>query len=197
MATVIFCEKELDDATLIRQCLDKRQEAFNVLVKRYLRPIYSYICHYVEDSQLAEDLTQETFLRAYRSLGSFDRSRSFKSWLFAIATNVSKSALRRNRQSPVLLHDETHSLNLLENMEGSLACFEEEISDDRLARIVGQSLRKLPLPVRQAIILRHVYDLSYEEVAQAMQANLNTVRTWLKRGREQLRTLFEKNGGLR
>lgn len=195
MITTLPSLTDLDDIALICMCRKSHPEAFNVLMRRHLKPVYTYVHHSVQDPQLAEDLTQEIFLRVYRSLGRFDTSRPFKPWLFTIATNVCKTALKQTQQHPLLLSQEACDCNLLENQADS-TLFEEGITDDALRRIIHQALAQLPPSIRQAIILRHVYDLPYNTIAKVMQANLNTVRTWLKRGREHLKVLLEQHGGL-
>jgi RNA polymerase sigma-70 factor, ECF subfamily len=196
MATVVTDSSRLDDIAIIRLATERDPAAFNMLVKRYLKPVYNYIFHFVQDATLAEDLTQETFMRAYRALGNFDRNRTFKPWLFAIATNVSKTALKKSQQGELLLSDDGQEINLLENIAAPQSADDLPISDQRMADLVQQALGKLSPSVRQAIILRHVYDLSYESVAQVMDVNINTVRTWLRRGRESLKTILENSGGL-
>lgn len=190
---------ELEDAPLIRLCLDKQPGALNTLIQRYLKSVYSYIYHTVQNTEMAEDLTQETFLRMVRALHQFDQKRTFKPWLFTIATNVSKTALKKNQSAPLLLaHHEDSALNFLENiadMQDTAA--EDAISDEGIQGVLHEALSTLSPTVRQAIILRHVYDLPYEHIADTMNANINTVRTWLKRGRESLKQHLETTGGLR
>jgi RNA polymerase sigma-70 factor, ECF subfamily len=195
MVKTLTSLKVLDDTELIRLHTKKEPDALNILMKRYLKPVYSYVYHYVQSPELAEDLTQETFLRAYRSLAGFDRRRPFKPWLFAIATNVCKTALRQKRNQAIPFSEDAEGMNILENcIDPGQAT--DEISDQRVQGLIHQSLAKLSPSVRQALILRHVYDMPYDVVAETMAANLNTVRTWLKRGRESLKTLLEPHGGV-
>ena len=186
---------ELNDSALVKLSLAKDATSFNVLMKRYLKPVYSFIYHTVHNTEMAEDLTQETFLRVYRALGQFDQQRLFKPWVFTIATNVCKTALKKNQNTAILLSEQADGMNLLENRE-SLASSEVPVRDSKVAVSVQQALQKLPAPVRQALILRHVYDLSYEQVAHVMHANTNTVRTWLRRGRDSMKSLLGHTGGL-
>jgi RNA polymerase sigma-70 factor (ECF subfamily) len=187
--------ENLDDQAVITHALNQTPGAFDVLVKRYLKQVYSYVFHTVQNKELAEDITQETFLKAYRALGQFDKTRNFKPWLFAIATNAGRSMLKKNQRNPILLNTEPGKPDLFENIEDSHP-LEETIHDERLEDQVADALEQLNPSVRQALILRHVEDLSYEDIAQTMGANLNTVRTWLKRGRENMKQLLETAGGL-
>jgi RNA polymerase sigma-70 factor (ECF subfamily) len=165
-------------------------------MKRYLKQVYGYIFNTVNgDVTLAEDLTQETFLRVYRALDKFDQNRLFKPWLFTIATNVCKTALKKQQHQPILLSESAQAMNFLDNIADDKSGI-EPIPDTHVAEGIQTALGKLSPNIRQALILRHVYDLSYEQVASVMQANTNTVRTWLKRGRESLKNRFEQWGGL-
>lgn len=195
MQTAAIAERTHDDVTLIQLSLSASPGAFNQLVRRYLKQVYSFNYHFVQDVQMAEDITQETFLRAFRALNRFDQTRPFKPWLFTIATNLCKTALKKNQSAPLLLDDDAVEGNILENIEAPQAR-EDSISDEGLQRVMHQALENLSPSVRQAMILRHVHDLAYEEVAEAMDANVNTVRTWLKRGRESLKIYLETHGGL-
>ena len=182
---------DCDDGTLVRLSLTTRPEAFDVLVKRYLKPVYTVVAHTVQDPDLAEDLTQETFLRVFRSLSRFDTSRPFKPWLFTIAVNLAKTALRQAKTRPVLLSESGQEMNLLENQADPQSMEGPSVSDDGLKAAVDKALASLPESTRQAMILRHLHDLSYEEVATSLNANINTVRTWLRRGREALKAQLE------
>ncbi len=185
---------ELSESLLIRLCCDGRTDAFSVLVKRYTPLVYGFILHYVKNPQLAEDLTQETFIKAFRAIERFDSSKPFRPWLMTIATNTSKTELKRNQQREILLNDNSSEANLLENIPDDTVS--ENLTDVALQQILSQALQSLPENVLQALVLRHVYDMPYEEVATALQANLNTVRTWLRRGRDSLKDLLEKHGAL-
>lgn len=170
------------------------------LVNRYLTLVYHTIFHLIHDAQLTEDLCQETFIRVFRALPQFQQHRSFKPWLLTIATNVSKSHLKKSwRQHETLMNygDDEQSYKSIEN-QLDIAVHEnpeESLMDEKQQEQLSQALAKLPEAMRQALILRHVHNLSYEEVAEALDAKINSVRTWLKRGRERLMVLLEQAPG--
>lgn len=195
MLTTLPLLTHLSDADLLRLCQQQAPHAFDTLMRRYLKAVYSYVYHYTQHVELAEDLTQETFLRVYRALGRFDTRRPFKPWLFTIATNACKSALRKQRTGDVLLSERDGNISLLEN-QADPHTIEATAHDESLQATLHTALGRLSPSVRQALLLRHVYDLSCEDVAAMLQANLNTVKTWLRRGRESLKDALIRDGGV-
>lgn len=188
--------KTLDDPSLAELCLNHHPLAFGVLAKRYFVPIYHFAAASVQNPQLAEDITQEVFIRAYRSLAKYDRRRPFKPWLFAIASNVCRSVVMKPNQTPVYFDDPANEA-VFSSYQAQLASTtlpEDALPDVALGAQLKAALGQLSPPVRQAFILRHVYDFPYEQVAHVMGANLNTVRTWLRRGRETMQRLMMIQG---
>lgn len=189
--------KSLDDASLAELTLNHHPLAFGVLAKRYFALVYHFAAASVQNPQLAEDITQEVFIRAYRSLARFDRRRPFKPWLFAIASNVCRSVVMKPNQAPVYLDDPSNEAALMayQRQMATTTMPEDMLPDEALGHQLKIALGQLSPPVRQAFILRHVYDFPYEQVAAVMGANLNTVRTWLRRGRETMHRLMTIQGG--
>ncbi len=185
MVIVTVPAQDLSEQDLLHLCQQTQHPAaFNTLVKRYLKPTYSYIFHLVQNPELAEDLTQETFLRAYRNVSQFDRSRPFKPWLFAIATNASKTLLLKQKHR---LAVETQSSEDCLETAHDIAMAYNIVSEETTRQWVYHGLKQLAPLVRQAILLRCVHELTYEEIAAVMQANPNTVKTWVKRGKAELK----------
>ncbi len=179
---------EPNDADLAAQSLGGDQKAFGKLVNRYLPLVYNTLYRMTQNHELSEEMAQEAFVKAYNHLNSFDSTRgNFKPWILRIATNAAISEMRK--QSKVV------SLNALEesgnwgeanhqSAEDLVISLERKLSSQE----VMQAMEKLDIKYRQALILRYQNDLSYEEVAQALNVPLNTVRTWIKRGLEKLKT---------
>lgn len=182
------------DAELIMACRNSSgsSQAQTLLCKRYLPFVYNVVYRMVGQASIAEDMTQETFMRVIRSLNQFDTQRSFKPWLVTIATNVCKTHLKKQQSAPILMSgsetgDDGPQASPLENMADPSTWppeegFMEGVTDDEL----NAALDELSPSIRQAMILRHMHDMSYEDIAVSLEANLNSVRTWLKRGRERL-----------
>jgi len=178
---------EPKDAELAASALRGDQKAFATLVNRYLPLVYNTLYRMTQNHELSEEMAQEAFVKAYNHLGSFDLERgNFKPWILRIASNAAISELRK--QAKVV------SLTALEE-SGSWGEADHQTSEDLVSTLerrlsteeVMQAMQKLDAKYRQALILRYQQDLSYEEVAQALEVPLNTVRTWIKRGLEKLK----------
>jgi len=189
---------QLDDKALIDQILQPtaglqsdsaKRQAFGQLVRRYQGLVLSVTFAMVKNEETARDLTQETFLKAFRALSNFDTSRSFKPWLLRIANNTTLDYLRSKQNK------EEVSLDLIIEEEPGLEPFDSndpsEIAEHNLfIEKLGVALKLLPLRYRQAFVLRYQFDLTYEEIAEVMQESENNVRTLLFRSRDRLRKLL-------
>jgi len=177
---------QTSDADLVSLSLQGNQKAFGQLVNRYLPLVFNYLYRMTGNHELSEEMAQEAFVKAYRNLKSFDRSRPFRPWILRIASNAAVSELRK--QSKVV------SLNALEE-EGNWGEAEhqkEESVEVTLERKMSneevlKAMANLDEKYRQVLLLRYQNDLSYEEIADVMNIPLNTVRTWLKRGLDKLK----------
>jgi RNA polymerase sigma-70 factor (ECF subfamily) len=158
------------------------------LVRTHQDRIYGFLYRMSNDRDLALDLTQETFLKALKGLSGFKPEAAMGPWLVAIARNCFLDHVRRNAP---------------EVKNGTSDAFEDDgagAEDPALLRLASdtgimEALQHVPSPLREALILRHIDDLSYEQIAEALEAPLGTIKTWLHRGRTSLRNLLEKGGG--
>ena len=175
-----------DDSQLVKAVLGGHSEAFRVLVDRYKRRVYRVARRMVRDHDEADDIAQETFVRAYRALDTFDQSRRFYTWLFRIAVNLAINAADRRRRRA------TDSLDARAQARG----FEIAGSDDlaqrasygELSNAVGKALRDLPDGMREVFVLRTFDELSYEEISEVLGVPKGTVMSRLARARERLQT---------
>lgn len=159
-------------------------EAFRQLFERYSRPVISFVYDMVGDRALAEDLTQETFVRAYRHLGSLREESKFSTWLFSIAKNVAREHLRsgERRASKVELDDE---LVLELQDEGRTPV--EGLLDKELNGVVRRALGALDEDKRTVFALKVFQQRSYEEIAEITGFSLPKVKTDLHRARAEMR----------
>ncbi len=177
---------EQDELKLIAESQAGRLAAFNSLVEQYQGRVYALAYRILGNQASAEDAAQETFLSAYRHIGSF-RGGSFRSWLLRITSNACMDLFRssRRRQRDVSLDDEDTSL------EAVLPSAEEGPEEYALRQELGQwiqtGLARLPVDQRTVVALVDMQGLSYEEAAEAMGCNLGTVRSRLSRARHALR----------
>lgn len=168
---------DLSDAQLVATAASGSQPAFQEIVRRYQRPVFNLIARIVRDPALAEDVAQEAFLKAFRSLASFDRTRRFSSWLFRIANNAALDALRRRRADPVLQTDAPEPI-------GPSAA--DQVEARALGAALEQALSAIRPEWRAAVVLRYDEGLSYEEIAEVMGIPEGTAKTFVHRARKQL-----------
>lgn len=181
--------------------------AFDLLVVKYERRIHRLIGRFVRDAELVEDIAQETFVRAWRALHQFRGDAQFYTWLYRIAVNTAKKSLMDLRRDPVVfestLHkaDEESETSSPQEEQSTQETPETEYAAREIARHVQKALDALPEDIRQAIVLREMEGLTYEEIAVAMNCPIGTVRSRIFRAREaisqQIRPLLESQGGKR
>lgn len=156
--------------------------AFSALVSRYGRPIYS-VCRRYLGPEDAEDAAQETFVRAFVHIGSFDPERPLLPWLVTIARRLCIDALRKRRPSP------QGSMALEASSASDL---ERQVSAKQEVGLLKQGLAELPEGPREAVWLYHFEGMAYRDIAQALEVPQGTVMTWLHRGRNRLRELVDR-----
>lgn len=182
---------EPTDEQLVERCRNGEPGAYALLVDRYRTRIFSLILRMVGNREDAEDLAQEAFVRAFQGLHTFDARQRFSPWLYRIATNHCVSALRRKRLPTLPLTieggDDPYELPLPDLSTEP----ERRWLDQETRREIHQAILALPERYRVAILLYHMEELSYEEIAQVMEVPLNTVRTFLHRARAMLRRMLE------
>ena len=166
--------------------VDGDRGAFEALFERYREPVYAYLSRIV-DKRTSEDLLQTTFLSVIRARGRFDRGARFKPWLYAIATNAARDFLRRHRAEQL-------------TAEGELSAHEEATGapevDPGLQKAVERALRQLPEGQRLAIVMHRFQNLTFAEIAEALDLTESAVKVRAHRGyqrlRESLKELWEE-----
>jgi RNA polymerase sigma-70 factor (ECF subfamily) len=178
---------EPKDADLVRQTLCGNTAAYNALVQRYQRQVYNLAYRMLGNAEDAGDLVQETFLRAYGALASFRQDASFLTWLYKIASNLCIDQLRSRKAKSALSLD----VELEEGREPS-ADSRECGPEDNAVRgavqdVVHRAILNLPERYRVVVVMRHLQDMSVDEIARALDLPTGTVKTHLFRAREMLR----------
>lgn len=177
---------EPTDAELVQRTLRGETAAYNVLVHRYQRPVYSLIYRMIGNAEDAGDLVQETFLRAYGALASFRQDASFLTWLYKIASNLSIDQMRARRSKGALSLD----VELDEGREPAAdrsSSPEEKVVRGAVSEIVQKAVMNLPERYRTVVVMRHLHGMSIEEIAEITKLPSGTVKTHLFRAREMLR----------
>ncbi len=181
---------------LVRRAIDGDAAAFGVLYRACHEQIYATMVRRTSDPETAQDLVQTAFLKAYGALGSYRGEAAFATWLTQIALNVHKSHFRKQQvrrrwikvtDDPAALADATRMPVVDENPEVS-------VERNQQRELVRKSIRALPARYRKVVWMRYVRDWSYEEITLALQIPMGTVKTWLNRGRYQLKGEFKKRG---
>ncbi|HVB73122.1 MAG TPA: sigma-70 family RNA polymerase sigma factor [Ktedonobacteraceae bacterium] len=184
-----------DEQLLVARSQRGDVEAFNQLVLRYQQAVYTVALRMLGDRDIAADVTQETFLAAFRAMPSFRGGSSFRAWLLRIASNQSCDHWRRTHRHPVdsldslTDEDEPYSADAMSSLidTGQDVNPEEALLTQELQQVIQLGLEKLPLDQRVAVILCDIQGLSYEEIAVTTQTTLGTVRSRIARGRVRLR----------
>src|SRR5829696_3064993 len=187
----------LPDADVVTLAQQGRDVAFRELVRRYERPVFSLIFRMVRDRELAEDLAQDTFVKVLNHIDRYRPEFKLSSWLFKIANNVAIDHLRK-RQLPTISMDgsphastadavEATTLQIADNQESAL----DEMESRELGNAIEQAIASLRPEYRSCIMLRHVEDRSYEEIAATLDLPLGTVKTYIHRARHELRKALD------
>lgn len=179
------------DSALVQRTVAGDPRAYELLVVKYQRRIERLIGRMVRDTDLVQDIAQETFIRAYRALGQFRGDAQFYTWLYRIAVNTAKKALVDLRRDPVvtetaLRNDDEDETSAVENELTTEETPETVLAAKEIAAAVNQAMQALPEELRQAITLREIEGLSYEEIAEAMNCPIGTVRSRIFRAREAI-----------
>ena len=180
------------DALLVERAQRGDQRAFEMLVVKYQRRIERLISRMVRDDGLVEDVAQETFIRAYRALPQFRGDSAFYTWLYRIAVNTAKKLLVERKRDPVISestlvsHDDGDETSRAENELSDGETPEAVLASKEIAATVNAAIDALSEDLRQAIVLREIEGLSYEEIADVMNCPIGTVRSRIFRAREAI-----------
>jgi len=180
------------DEELVEACQSGEASAFDILVARWEDRIRGAAFRFLGSEEEARDVAQEAFLKAYRALSSFKREARFSSWLYQIATNLCRDRLRRRRtRATVSLEalEETGPV-MVETRPGA----HERLLERDLARAVRRAIDALPEEQREVVILKEYQELTFLEIAHALDVPVSTVKTRLYRGLDQLRLRLEREG---
>ena len=194
------------DLVLVQRTVAGDQKAYGLLVLKYQRRIQRLVGRMVRDVDLVEDITQETFIRAYRALHQFRGDAQFYTWLYRIAVNTAKKFLLDLKHDPTvsesfLANDDDNETSSKKSEPTTDEGPESILAAKEIAAVVNSAMDDLPEDLRQAVTLREIEGLSYEEIAAAMSCPVGTVRSRIFRAREaisaRVRPLLDKQAGKR
>jgi len=177
-----------DEAGLVRRAQGGDREAFAELFTRLHQPVLNYIYHTLGDLQAAEDVTQDAFIRAHQHLERLGPPWDFKSWVYRIASNLAIDDLR-GRKRLVEMPDEGEETESMPEAPTTRRPIERKVQQDELRRSVWGTLDRMPTSYRQALILREISGLSYDEVARSLECTYANARQMVHRARMQFREM--------
>jgi RNA polymerase sigma-70 factor (ECF subfamily) len=183
----------VDDKELVTRALEGDESAFRELLERFRRPVFSLVYRMIGDREQAEDLAQESFVKAFNNLDSYNPHYRFSSWLFKIANNHAIDHLRRARLATVSIHGSPHAANAEREEETRIVLESQDESPEQemlaleLGSEIEEAIAQLRSDYRTAVILRHIENRPYEEIAEIMEVPIGTVKTFLHRARAELR----------
>jgi RNA polymerase sigma-70 factor (ECF subfamily) len=183
----------LSDQEVVLLARNGREAAYRELIRRYERPIFALLFRMVRDRELAEDLAQETFVKALNAIESYRPEFKFSSWIFKIANNAAIDHLRRRELDTLSLDGSPHAatpeamqataLQIGARQESPLDAVEAK----ELGGAIEAAIGRLRPEYRSCILLRHVEGRAYEEIAEILDLPLGTVKTYIHRARNELR----------
>lgn len=184
----------LADGELVSTAVAGREASFEELVRRYQRPIASYVYRMVGDYDAALDLTQEVFIKVYNSLARYRSEFKFSTWIYKIAHNAAIDHLRRYSVRELILSAESDGARPEVAIESRRLSPEQESEREERRSEIESVVQTLPAAYRELIVLRHSHDLSYDEIAEVTGLPLGTVKNRLFRAREAMRDLLIHRG---
>lgn len=177
---------EIPDAidTLIQRCLAGDQDAWADIVRQYRRRVYSVAYKFTGNHEEAEDLTQDIFIKVFRALHTFDRRANFQTWLISVSRNMCIDHYRSVRKERETINRDINADDLMPVAEGLPA--DALLEQQGQAALLRRALAALPDPLRLAVTLRDLQDLSYHDIARRLQVPEGTVKSRINRGRTEL-----------
>ncbi len=184
-----------EDRELVLRCLKNDQDAYRLLLEKYRRPVFGIVRRMIRNEQDAVDLSHEAFVRAFKNLHQFDVNRKFSSWLFRIANNLCIDHYRKRRLDtvPMVRSSDGESEETWELPDPS-ATPDERFSDRERSRRLVEAIESLTPGYRVVLVMRHQQDLAYDEIAEALNLPLGTVKARIHRAHKLLKEKLVRQG---
>jgi len=177
------------DESLVRAYRKGDQTALEALVYKYTRHLYNFVRQYARAGQDAEDIVQETFIKAWKHFGKFDATKSFKTWLFTIARNTLIDSMRKRRETP-FSDRENEDGDLLDIPDDRAELPEEAFAALEEKESVRRALLALPPRAREVLLLYYQNDLNFREIAEVTREPIDTVKSRHRRALQALKKVF-------
>lgn len=183
---------EIEDRKLVENFLSGDDSAFEQLLKKYLKPVYNFLYQFTGDRTALDDLSQITFLKAWKNLRRFDQSRSFKTWLFSIAKNTAYDFLKKKKSIPFSFFENGEGYNKLEEIEENKLLPDEILERQDLTQEMEKKLKEIPQAYRIILFMRYKDDLTIAEISEILGLPYNTIKSQHQRALAALRQKFSE-----
>lgn len=180
-------ESSLEDDQLVKRAISGNQDAFKLLMNKYQKPLYYHIVKMVKNNEQVEDIIQESFVKAFSNLNSYNTHYAFSTWLYRITTNHTIDYLRKKKlqttsiNEPIRVKDGEMQFQIV----GSAETDRKIIRKERKI-IITEAIQNLPEKYREVIEMRHLEEMSYQEISEQLDLPLGTVKAHIFRAREML-----------
>lgn len=192
--------EEQQTGQLVRRCLAGDSSAWEEVVRLHNRRIYNLCYRFTNSAEDAQDLTQDVFIRVYRTLSSYNVEKgAFTTWLTTLTRNLLVDHFRRSKQDRVTdsidarLREEEDSLSLSDRLPDQGPTPDDRLASKETQKLVQQALARISPELREAVILRDLQDMDYKEIAQVLRVPEGTVKSRINRGRTELTRLLSRN----
>lgn len=170
--------ENFSDQQLINNYLAGDKQSLEILVKRYLKPVYGFLYRYLNNNQDAEDITQEVFVKAWRHLKEFNPQKKFKTWILSIAKNAAIDFLRKRKVAVFSEFENENGENaLMESLVDPSPLPDKFLEQKDLSQTLGQIIKKLPPQYQIILYLRYNDHFTFKEIAESLEEPLNTVKS--------------------
>jgi len=183
-----------DDLKIIEACLLGNSDAFSGIINRYKAMVYNLAYRMCGNFHDSEDVTQEAFVKTYRSLSHYNPSYRFSTWLYQITLNIIRDRLKKKKVDSISLDRPFPDGQIIKDglISGKENNPEQYLTDQERREKIQQAIMSLPVQYREIIVLRHLEDLSYQELASILKVSPDAVKVRLYRAREQLKYFLKK-----
>ncbi|MBN1325638.1 sigma-70 family RNA polymerase sigma factor [Candidatus Falkowbacteria bacterium] len=183
---------KITDENLVARYLAGDKKSLEILIKKYLKPIFNFCYYYTSNEADAEDITQEVFVKIWKNLQKFDQAKSFSTWLFAITKNTALDFLKKKKNVPFSAYTEEEEKIFFDSLIDRSPLPDKLCEQAETKRNLDTKLGLLPLKYRKVINLRYRFDLSFSEISKRLNEPLNTVKSRYRRGVIMLKKIYQK-----
>ena len=172
-----------NDEQLIAEALAGDENAFNEIVRRYLKIVYNFLLPFTKDSANAEDIAQETFIKIWKNLFRYKKERgSFKAWILTIARNTALDFLKKKKAVPLSFFEDAEGNNPFENIDDEKPLPDEVLEKKDIAERMEKVLKEIPERFQSVLLLYYKEGFNLTEIAEILGSPVNTVKSWHRRG---------------